>query len=79
MRQAERPPGEEAYLGELHLLVELFALAFEDLRLPERFGNELFITFAGVDPNPLLVDAERAFVRRLNHASTFAEWTLENH
>ena len=74
----KRPPGEEAYLAELHVLVEGFSLAFEDLRLRARFGDGLFITFAGVDPNPLLVNAERTLVRRLNDAETFAEWSLEN-
>lgn len=58
-------------------IFDTFANAFVDADLTKRFGTSLYVTFAGVDPGPHLVNEERRFVRQLNPPHVFDQWCEE--
>ncbi len=75
-----RPPDSEseaAYDKRVRYMFELCASVVEQLDLRNRYGASLFLTFAGVDPNPVLEAEEKRFVARLNPPEVFEEWCEE--
>ena len=50
-------------------------LTYLDLR--KSFGESLYLTFAGVDPNSILEEEEKRFVRAMNSSLVFEQWCVE--
>ncbi len=75
-----RPPAgesDEKYRKRVHNIFETCAVVLEQLDLRRRYGSALFLTFTGVDPNPVLEAEEKLFVNRLNSSGVFEEWCNE--
>lgn len=78
--KAIRPPAGESddeYKARVDLVVDACAAAMLQVDLRRRFPQLAFISFAGVDPNPVLEAAEAEIVRRLNSPHVLEEWRRE--
>jgi hypothetical protein len=68
--RASREESDADYRIRVRRLVDACADGVEALGLRQRFGDDLFLTFCGVDPNETLEAEERRFVQRLNPAAS---------
>jgi hypothetical protein len=78
--KAIRPPSgesDEGYQARVALVVDACIAAVRRVDLHHRFPSLTFVTFAGVDPSPVLQAAEENFVRQVNSPALFAEWQRE--
>lgn len=78
--KANHPLGGESdqeYKSRVSIVFDACATAMELLDLRREFPRLAFLTFAGVDPNPALEEAEAEFVRRMNPPDVFDEWRAE--
>ena len=78
--QSEAPEAGEApdqYQKRVSSLFGCVAEAVEVADLRGRYGDGLYLTFAGVDPNETLERAEEDFIARLNPESVLEQWREE--
>ena len=78
--KANRPLGGESdqeYRSRVSIVFDACASAMKMMDLRREFPRLAFLTFAGVDPNPALEEAEAEFVRRMNPPDVFDEWRAE--
>ena len=68
---------EDNYKQRVRNVFDEFASALEFMDLRKQFGDSLYLTFSGVDPNDVLESEEKRFVKSMNSASVFDQWFEE--
>ncbi len=74
LESARVDPGDSRYPKHVRKIFDCCAEAVRQLRLRERFGEQLFVTMGGFDPNSVLEAEERRFVELVNPPDIVARW-----
>ena len=76
-QKKQMPETESSYKDWVSNIFNSFATTLKNLEVRKKFGQSLFLTFAGVDPNDILEEEEKLFVETMNSKVVFEQWCLE--
>jgi hypothetical protein len=68
---------ESDYRKRVRSVYDAFISILTDIDLREEYGSSLYLTFAGVDPNDILLEEEGRFVELLNPSHLYEQWSEE--
>ena len=68
---------ESSYKNRVSRIFDSFATTLENSGIRKKFGESLYLTFAGVDPNTVLEEEEKLFVKKMNSDVVFEQWCSE--
>lgn len=68
---------EDGYSQRVRVVFDKFIAVLKHVDLRRKFGETLYLTFAGVDPNSVLEAEEKRFVKLMNPSSIFELWCDE--
>lgn len=68
---------ESSYKNRVSNIFDSFAITLENFGIRKKFGESLYLTFVGVDPNTVLEEEEKLFVKRMNSDVVFEQWCSE--
>ena len=68
---------ESSYKDRVSNILDSFSTTLANIGIRKKFGESLYLTFAGVDPNTVLEEEEKLFVKRMNSNVVFEQWCSE--